>query len=679
MRTTNPNQKHFNHLLLMLLFLCTLGIFTGILNSQSRVLHKPAGLNTWTPSHLLPRIGDVPGPDSVVRTDFTITLADGTIIDCLKWVPVRTPQPPWGYPTVIMVHGYGDNKNTLSQFCHDQATYGYYTMTFSMRGQGNSGGLSNLISRTEANDFIQIVNFVKLDVAGGVQPNNILVMGGSQGGLVPMQAACLGLNVKTLISSVAPPDFASSWIENGCIKMTLLWTIDYTPDTARYNGQVTSMRSWIYANNKNYWDSLAYWLPRDRDFVTLLPNVTMPVLIEAGWQDKFFNANGWTSNLHNLTGVPKLTSYIGAVLGHGGESSPTETQWHLNWFNNWFYETLFGIITPITYSAPYQFASTQYPVINNAWTFTHDSTRTLMKNITTPSKLYFRSDMKLMSTTELLPIFSKDFRNNVTNGYTLQQIVFDDFTGTNFTSKFKKDSLIWLSNALVANMQMTGAPTMHLDYSANQNGFIQYNFQIYEVLPDGTERFVNRINYTDRSYVKNARKTSVFKGQAHSHIFKAGNKIKIKAVNFDKVKEDVTFFGNAPFVLPVTTNSKNKIYCSANTYIELPIVGSGTNSAFFNQEDEIKTESPYKFSLNQNYPNPFNPSTMIEYSIANAGLVQLKVYDVLGREVATLVNQNQNPGSYNVLFNASNLSSGVYFYKIESGSFTQVKRMILVK
>lgn len=85
------------------------------------------------------------------------------------------------------------------------------------------------------------------------------------------------------------------------------------------------------------------------------------------------------------------------------------------------------------------------------------------------------------------------------------------------------------------------------------------------------------------------------------------------------------------------------------------------------------------FSLSQNYPNPFNPATIIRYSIAEAGLVTLKIYDVLGREVLELVNEEKAAGSYDINFNASKLSSGVYMYKIESGSYQEAKKMILVK
>jgi len=87
----------------------------------------------------------------------------------------------------------------------------------------------------------------------------------------------------------------------------------------------------------------------------------------------------------------------------------------------------------------------------------------------------------------------------------------------------------------------------------------------------------------------------------------------------------------------------------------------------------------YDFTLEQNYPNPFNPSTKIKYQIQVGGFVSLKVYDVLGKEVATLVNGEKSAGSYEIEFDASKLSSGVYFYNLRSGDFTQTNKMVLMK
>ena len=88
---------------------------------------------------------------------------------------------------------------------------------------------------------------------------------------------------------------------------------------------------------------------------------------------------------------------------------------------------------------------------------------------------------------------------------------------------------------------------------------------------------------------------------------------------------------------------------------------------------------PTRFSLEQNYPNPFNPSTTITYSLPRMEQVTLKVYDVLGREVKTLVDERGSAGNHHVTFNADGLASGVYFYRLQSGSHILVKKLMLIK
>jgi len=96
-------------------------------------------------------------------------------------------------------------------------------------------------------------------------------------------------------------------------------------------------------------------------------------------------------------------------------------------------------------------------------------------------------------------------------------------------------------------------------------------------------------------------------------------------------------------------------------------------------KDFVSREIPTKFSLAQNFPNPFNPSTKIKYSVPQRSNVTLKVYDILGNEIATLVNEEKDQGVYTVNFDANNLASGLYLYRIQAGSFIETKKMILLK
>ncbi len=104
-----------------------------------------------------------------------------------------------------------------------------------------------------------------------------------------------------------------------------------------------------------------------------------------------------------------------------------------------------------------------------------------------------------------------------------------------------------------------------------------------------------------------------------------------------------------------------------------------TTSGGFTGIQPISTEIPKQFSLSQNYPNPFNPMTKLKFQMSKGAFAKLTVFDVLGREVATLVNEQLQPGTYEVDFDGSNLPSGVYYYKLETETFTETKKMVLIK
>ncbi len=114
-------------------------------------------------------------------------------------------------------------------------------------------------------------------------------------------------------------------------------------------------------------------------------------------------------------------------------------------------------------------------------------------------------------------------------------------------------------------------------------------------------------------------------------------------------------------------------------------ISANNIAAFSDSENDfsniisVNKSANYSYSLSQNYPNPFNPVTNINYTVAKDGLVKIKVYDVLGNEVCELLNQIKAAGSYTLQFNASNLPSGVYFYKLETDNFIDTKKMLLIK
>jgi len=133
-----------------------------------------------------------------------------------------------------------------------------------------------------------------------------------------------------------------------------------------------------------------------------------------------------------------------------------------------------------------------------------------------------------------------------------------------------------------------------------------------------------------------------------------------------------------------TTNPNNYEFTDINLAsgkynYRLKQIDYNGNYEYYNQSDEVVIGITEKFELSQNYPNPFNPVTNLDFGISNLEFVSLKVYDIQGKEVMTLVNETKPPGRYQVKFDGSNFASGVYYYKLTAGNFTAVKKMMLIR
>ncbi|MFZ2322244.1 MAG: T9SS type A sorting domain-containing protein [Ignavibacteriaceae bacterium] len=144
----------------------------------------------------------------------------------------------------------------------------------------------------------------------------------------------------------------------------------------------------------------------------------------------------------------------------------------------------------------------------------------------------------------------------------------------------------------------------------------------------------------------------------------------------------VVAFNNSTSSNPFTLTAPSAGTYTVNAGFKNPSKQWGTTSAVVNVtgvNESLIDLSPGSFKLYANYPNPFNPSTKIRYAIPQTAYTVLKVYSITGKEIATLINEEKTPGVYEVTFDAANYSSGIYIYRLQAGSFTDIKEMVLMK
>jgi hypothetical protein len=190
----------------------------------------------------------------------------------------------------------------------------------------------------------------------------------------------------------------------------------------------------------------------------------------------------------------------------------------------------------------------------------------------------------------------------------------------------------------------------------------------FEELADTNYPFV----FLSYNSIKIDKKNNLYVGTTNGLFMNSNNRWTV----FDST--DFNIGGNY-FSSGFVDKNNNKVFCVGN------FLQNKKGLLFFNEDGVNFTGvdenglTKLDFTLSQNYPNPFNPSTNINFTLPNTEFVTLKIYDVLGKEVATLINEELNAGNHTKIWDAKNLSSGVYFYKLQAGKFSETKKMILVR
>ncbi|HZY09636.1 MAG TPA: CocE/NonD family hydrolase C-terminal non-catalytic domain-containing protein, partial [Bacteroidota bacterium] len=394
------------------------------------------------------------------------------------------------------------------------------------------------------------------------------------------------------------------------------------------------------------------------------------------WQDHYFRANEGISGYAMYRAKKDAEKLYLGTGGHYSDNIGSEWNYQFSWITRWFNELLKGKRTGILREPDITYAYSSLPMdLNGYFTWTQRTLSGWPPEGITPVKFYLSIDGSLLYAPPTVSTASQMLLNDYRDStYTFSSAFWDGFRGARFDSAFHQQSLIFQTLPLGKNVDWVGIPTMHLFVNSDAEKY-PINVQIYEVDPSGQKYFVNRINHQGRNNVPGILHVIDADGNAHAHQFKMGNSIRIELTNLDKTNRKLR--GNYPFVVPVFKRSQTWVSMdlSHSSYIELPLVSGTLPKTIAIGSGEI----PRELKLEQNYPNPFNPSTIIDYSIPTSGHVSLKVYDVLGREVATLVDEYQQSGIYRTNFDGSTLSSGIYTYRLMNDNFMEMKKMILMK
>ena len=255
---------------------------------------------------------------------------------------------------------------------------------------------------------------------------------------------------------------------------------------------------------------------------------------------------------------------------------------------------------------------------------------------------------------------------------------------------------VFISSAVNGNWSLTNYGSTQASIPVNSTGdtvlvsagnnpgqFTLYHTAFYEC---GGDTLLSAIIYVDNALpVKLAEFTSVINGRNVTLNWTTAEELNNSGFDIERSSTEnqwmnagfVSGHGNISELTKYSFTDKN--LTTGKYKYRLRQIDFNGNFEYFELAEEVSIGIPDKFELSQNYPNPFNPVTNLEFGIPKPGFVSLKIYDVLGREMVTLVNETKEPGYYKIKFNAADLASGVYFYRMEAGDFVEVKKFVVMK
>jgi predicted acyl esterase len=600
-------------------------------------------------------------------TDSSLVMTDGVHIETTLVLPPDSTKPAGGFPVVVFIHGLGGNKDELSLINTIITGNGFACFTYSVRGQGTSGGLSTIMGPRELQDMRDIITYVR--TRPGINPDALGVAGGSQGGVHAWLAAINRIpGVRCIATLVAPPSYASDLAPNNCIKQQL--QAELTLSTVRFDPYRDRIRSFVLTENL---DSI-HAFTKECDLAAYVDSVRIPVIQSVGWKDVLFQVNGAIRARANLAsrGIP-CWSYFGT----NGHSEPLNLQEYffviqgmLDWFHHWLIApVLTDLTTPwVTYADD----SPGWPHRMTAvWPPEHASTlRLYPRPHGAGPALAGDLDTSPASGESVFP-----FTLTYDSTYAPARAWSEGYSGSAFTSAFASKAVRFRSPALTDTLDITGIPHARMVLRGDGRPF-QANVRLFDVSPESggaeTWTLLTHMPLGVRSGNSSSNAGYDAEGDALSHKIPPGHIIGIEINSLDMWDADrahiIPYFRSSSAFMTVTW--------PGNTYFDIPVVGS---AKFVTSAAEPAPTLPAAFVLHQNFPNPFNPSTTIRFDLAAAQDVRLEVFNVAGQRVATLVDGMIPAGSHAVPFHARDLASGLYYCRLITAAGGTVRPMVLLR
>lgn len=598
--------------------------------------------------------------------DSSLVMNDGVHIETTLVLPPDSTRPAGGFPAVIFVHGLGGNKDASALIGTIISANGFASFTYSVRGQGTSGGLSTIMGPREVQDLRDLVAYLR--GRPGIDPDAIGIAGGSQGGVHAWIAAINRIPGITCIATLlAPPSYAADLAPNNTIKQQL--QAELSLGSVRFDAIRDRIRSFVLTENM---DSVRAFMT-ERDLARYVDSVRIPVIQSLGWADVIFPVNGAIRARAQLAarGIP-VWSYFG-TNGHSEPINVPEYLFTVQMMLDWFHHWLKSPMLPDVASPRVIFADDRpgWPHRETAvWPPAPAATLRLYPGGFAPG------DSGSGSLIPTPPPTTDSYAFSLVHdpSYTSERAWNEGYAGAAFLNAFRSTPVRFRSWQLSDTLDITGIPRAQLQLRGDGGPF-QANIRLFDVTPGaGGEqwRLLTHMPLGVRSANSSVNGLYEAEGEALSHKVPPGHHVGIEISSLDM------WDASRAHIIPYFRSSSAVFTASPTgvSYIDIPLIG---NASFVTSVAAQPAMVPSTIVLHQNYPNPFNPSTTIRFDLATSQEVRLEVYTVAGQRVATLVDGILPSGVHAIPFQARDIASGVYYYRLMTQAGSSVRSMVLMR